>query len=78
MSIIYIKAKTENDRWINVEMQNSEDYNFDKRAIYYWAKLVTEQLSEDKMFKELKKHSALISWILTFYQTDLRFITVTK
>jgi predicted transposase/invertase (TIGR01784 family) len=55
MSILDIKAKSENGRWFNVEMQISEDYNFDKRAIYYWAKLVTEQLSEGKMFKELKK-----------------------
>ena len=36
-------------------MQISEDLNFDKRALYYWAKLVTEQLSEGKMFRELKK-----------------------
>ena len=55
MSILDIKAKSENGRWFNVEMQIGEDYNFDKRAIYYWAKLVTEQLSEGKMFKELKK-----------------------
>jgi len=55
MSILDIKAKAENGRWLNVEMQISEDYNFDKRAIYYWAKLVTEQLSEGMMFKELKK-----------------------
>jgi predicted transposase/invertase (TIGR01784 family) len=55
MSILDIKAKSEAGRWFNVEMQISEDYNFDKRAIYYWAKLVTEQLSEGKMFKELKK-----------------------
>jgi len=55
MSILDIKAKSESGRWFNVEMQISEDYNFDKRAIYYWAKLVTEQLSEGKMFKELKK-----------------------
>lgn len=55
MSILDIKAKSKNDRWFNVEMQISEDYNFDKRAIYYWAKLVTEQLSEGKMFKELQK-----------------------
>jgi len=55
MSILDIKAKAENGRWFNVEMQISEDYNFDKRAIYYWAKLVTEQLSEGMMFKELKK-----------------------
>jgi predicted transposase/invertase (TIGR01784 family) len=55
MSILDIKAKSETGRWFNVEMQISEDYNFDKRAIYYWAKLVTEQLSEGQMFKELKK-----------------------
>jgi len=55
MSILDIKAKSEGGRWFNVEMQISEDYNFDKRAIYYWAKLVTEQLSEGMMFKELKK-----------------------
>jgi predicted transposase/invertase (TIGR01784 family) len=55
MSILDIKAKAENGRWFNVEMQISEDYNFDKRAIYYWAKLVTEQLNEGMMFKELKK-----------------------
>jgi predicted transposase/invertase (TIGR01784 family) len=36
-------------------MQISEDLNFGKRAIYYWAKLVTEQLSEGMMFKHLKK-----------------------
>jgi predicted transposase/invertase (TIGR01784 family) len=36
-------------------MQVGEDLNFDKRSIYYWAKLVTEQLSESMMFKELKK-----------------------
>ena len=55
ISILEIKAKAENGRWFNIEMQISEDYNFDKRAIYYWAKLVTEQLSEGMMFKELKK-----------------------
>lgn len=55
ISILDIKAKSEKGRWYNVEMQISEDYNFDKRAIYYWAKLVTEQLSESMMFRELKK-----------------------
>lgn len=55
MSILDIKAKSEQGRWFNVEMQISEDYHFEKRAIYYWAKLVTEQLSEGMMYKELKK-----------------------
>ncbi len=55
ISILDIKAKDESGRWFNVEMQIREDNNFDKRAIYYWAKLVTEQLSEGMMYKELKK-----------------------
>ena len=55
ISILDIKACDEKGRWVNVEMQISQDLNFDKRAIYYWAKLVTEQLSEGMMFKELKK-----------------------
>jgi len=55
LSILYIKAKAENGRWFNIEMQISEDRHFDKRAIFYWAKLVTEQLSEGMMYKELQK-----------------------
>ena len=55
MSILDIKACDKAGRWYNIEMQISEDLNFDKRAIYYWAKLVTEQLSEGMMFRELKK-----------------------
>lgn len=55
ISILDIKARSSLGAWFNVEMQISEDYNFDKRAIYYWARLVTDQLSEGMMFKELKK-----------------------
>ena len=55
MSVLGIKAVDRSGRWYNIEMQISEDLNFDKRAIYYWAKLVTEQLSEGMMFRELKK-----------------------
>jgi len=55
LSILDIKAYSRLGCWYNVEMQISEDLNFDKRAIYYWAKLVTEQLSEGMMFKQLLK-----------------------
>ncbi|MDQ6975938.1 MAG: Rpn family recombination-promoting nuclease/putative transposase [Mariprofundaceae bacterium] len=55
MSILDIKACDANNRWFNVEMQIGQDLDFDKRAIYYWSKLVTEQLSEGMMFCELKK-----------------------
>jgi predicted transposase/invertase (TIGR01784 family) len=55
LSILDIRARDVKGRWFNVEMQISEDLNFDKRAIYYWSKLVTEQLAEGMMYKELKK-----------------------
>jgi predicted transposase/invertase (TIGR01784 family) len=55
LSILDIRARDVRGRWFNVEMQISEDRNFDKRAIYYWSKLVTEQLAEEMMYKELKK-----------------------
>ena len=70
MSILDIKAKAENGHWFNVEMQISEDYNFDKRAIYYWAKLVTEQLSEGMMFKELKKTISINIMDFNFIPTN--------
>jgi len=55
MSILDIKAVDANGRWFNIEMQVNQDLDFDKRAIYYWSKLVTEQLSEGMMFRELRK-----------------------
>jgi predicted transposase/invertase (TIGR01784 family) len=55
ISILDIKARDDRGRWLNIEMQIGQDLNFDKRAIYYWSKLVTEQLSEGMMFRELKK-----------------------
>jgi predicted transposase/invertase (TIGR01784 family) len=78
MSILDIKAKSEKGRWYNVEMQISEDYNFDKRAIYYWAKLVTEQLSEGMMFKELKKTISINILDFNFIPDTTEFHTIYK
>ncbi len=55
MSVLDVKAFSKNGHWYNIEMQIGEDFHFDKRAIYYWAKLVTEQLSEGMMYKQLAK-----------------------
>jgi len=53
--LLDIKAKGGNGRWFNIEMQISGDRNFHKRAIYYWAKQVTEQLGDGMLDKELNK-----------------------
>jgi len=55
MSILDIKAVDAKGCWFNIEMQITQDLDFDKRAIYYWSKLVTEQLNEGMMFRELRK-----------------------
>jgi predicted transposase/invertase (TIGR01784 family) len=55
MSILDIKAVDEKGVVFNVEMQIGKDLNFDKRSIYYWSKLVTEQLSEGMMYRQLNK-----------------------
>src|SRR6201986_2665485 len=44
LSILDIKAKGVNGKLFNIEIQITDDANYDKRALYYWAKLYTEQL----------------------------------
>lgn len=78
MSILDIKAKDQNDSWYNIEMQISEDLNFDKRAMYYWAKLVTEQLSEGKMFKELEKTVSISILDFNFVPGETEFHNLYK
>jgi predicted transposase/invertase (TIGR01784 family) len=78
MSILDIKAVDENGRWFNVEMQIGQYLYFDKRSIYYWAKLVTEQLSEGMLFKELKKTFSINILDFNFIQDDGEFHNVYK
>src|SRR6185312_13791831 len=44
LSILDIKAKGEGGKRFNIEIQISDEADYDKRALYYWAKLYTEQL----------------------------------
>lgn len=44
LSILDIKAKGETGKRFNIEIQISDEADYDKRALYYWAKLYTEQL----------------------------------
>jgi len=78
MSILDIKAKDQSGSWYNIEMQISEDLNFDKRAMYYWAKLVTEQLSEGKMFRELKKTVSISILDFNFVPGETEFHNLYK
>ena len=78
MSILDIKAKDEKERWYNIEMRIGEDLNFDKRSIYYWSKMVTEQLSEGMMFKQLNKTISINILDFNIVSSSLDFHNIYK
>ena len=53
LSILDIKAKGVDGKRFNIEIQISDEADYDKRVLYYWAKLYTEQL------KTAQDHSTL-------------------
>jgi predicted transposase/invertase (TIGR01784 family) len=54
-SVLDVRAKNEDGKQVNVEIQIKSKKNMAKRTLYYWAKLYEEQLSESKPYSDLKK-----------------------
>ena len=55
LSILDVKAKNKEGKRYNIEIQIADEADYDKRALYYWAKLYTEQLKESEDYKILNK-----------------------
>ncbi|BDU50557.1 Rpn family recombination-promoting nuclease/putative transposase [Haliovirga abyssi] len=55
LSILDIKAIDQRGQWYNIEMQVIDQEYFDKRALYYWARLYSGQLSAGVNYDNLKK-----------------------
>lgn len=55
LSILDVKAQDTEGKWYNIEMQIMDQDYFDKRALYYWAKLYTGQMSEGMRYGQLTK-----------------------
>ena len=55
LSILDIKAEGESGKKFNIEIQISDEADYDKRALYYWAKLYTEQLKTSDDYSLLCK-----------------------
>ena len=55
LSILDIKAKGLDGKRFNIEIQISDEADYDKRALYYWAKLYTEQLKVAEDYSTLSK-----------------------
>lgn len=55
LSILDIKATNQDGKRFNIEIQISDEADYDKRALYYWAKLYTEQLKVSEDYSKLSK-----------------------
>jgi len=55
LSILDVKAKGVDGKLFNIEIQITDDADYDKRALYYWAKLYTEQLQAGSDYGQLSK-----------------------
>lgn len=50
-----VKATTNNQEVINIEIQLKNEYNMVKRSLYYWSKLYEEQLTQGEDYSNLKR-----------------------
>lgn len=57
--ILDIKAKDSQGRYFNIEMQISDEGDYDKRALNYWAKTYSGQMGAGKDFSILQKTIAI-------------------
>ncbi len=55
LSILDIKATNQDGKRFNIEIQISDEADYDKRALYYWAKIYTEQLKVAEDYSRLSK-----------------------
>jgi len=55
LSILDIKAEGDNGKKFNIEIQITDEADYDKRALYYWAKLYAEQIKERDEYGALEK-----------------------
>ena len=50
-----IKAKTNKNELINIEIQIKDEHNMVKRSLYYWSKMFEGQLTEGQNYDKLAK-----------------------
>jgi predicted transposase/invertase (TIGR01784 family) len=55
LSILDIKATNQDGKKFNIEIQITDEGNYDQRALYYWAKLYTQQLTAKVSYARLAK-----------------------
>ena len=54
-SVLDVKAKGVDGKLFNVEMQIIDQHNYDKRSLYYWARLYSGQIGSGEKYLDLNK-----------------------
>lgn len=54
-SVLDIRAVTTEGMQINIEIQLTNQYDMEKRSLYYWAEMYSRQMREGMAYKELAK-----------------------
>ena len=54
LSVLDIKAETEKNEIINIEVQVRSEENYRRRSLYYWAKTYGETIKEAESYGSLK------------------------
>ncbi len=55
LTILDIRARDDKGEFYNIEMQITDQYYYNKRATYYWARLYSSQLGEGREYNNLKR-----------------------
>ena len=72
LGIIDVHAKTDKGEIINVEVQLCNEYNIDKRTLFYWSKLYSSNIKKGQNYEVLPK--VITINILNFNYYDEKWI----
>ena len=53
LSILDVRAKTDDNTEVNIEVQLRNEYNIDRRSLFYWSRLYGKSLEESERYKNL-------------------------
>ncbi|QGG47214.1 Rpn family recombination-promoting nuclease/putative transposase [Heliorestis convoluta] len=68
-----VLAKTEKGTLINIEVQVGNQYNIDKRTLYYWSGLYHGQLMRGQSFRELRKTITINIIAFNWFPDETRY-----
>nr|BFD32701.1 Rpn family recombination-promoting nuclease/putative transposase [Pigmentibacter ruber] len=73
-----VLAKLNNESFVNIEIQVQNTYEYEKRCLYYWAKLYEQQLIRGKKYKTLKPAICIHILNFNFFKDKDYFMTKIK